>query len=831
MASFIKIKRSTGTLAPASIQYGELAYTTGVGTHGNGGGKLFIGDNVPNSIAIGGRYYTDLLSIAPGLVAGQTNPTTAANGFVAILDQNRKVDQWNVDNLTLDGNTLSSTNIDGDINIDPNGSGEIVVPDDTFLTFGTSKDTKIKYDEITDDRLEVTGADWNFANGVAISLSDVTESTSTTTGAFTVTGGVGISGNLNVGGTINVDSISGTISTATRALTVDTTTALNNTYYPGLFVSASGTISTSVFVDSGISYNSSTDTLTLTGDLNVNGGDIFTSSTNATVFNTVATTVNAFGSATSVGIGSTAATLTLRPSTVVGVNATQNLYNTVATTVNAFGASTSLNLGASTGTLTLRNPAVVGANSTQNLYNTVATTVNAFGSATSVGIGSTAATLTLRPSTVVGVNATQNLYNTVATNLNFGGSATSLVIGASSGIATINNTTLTLPNATLVNVNGVNPTLASSSSGLLTLFNANLTRVNAFQSAIDVVLSATTGITTIRNKLVVGGNLEVDGNNIQSSTGANVITLSGTNATFVNDITVEGNTNLGNSSADQVTIVGNVYHTGVSTNVGGIFVDAVGISSNIIQTRPGTGDKLYIDPYPDGLSNEGIVIIKGDLQVDGTTTTVNSITVTSNNPIYVVGDNATTRTVMTTVASGSVITIDSVAGINTSDVVSGTNIPSNTIISSINSGTKEITLSNAIIGTIDAGTQLTITQGVDTNDDRGIAFKYISSGIGTEATVKTGFFGYTDSNSRWTYVPDAGIAGNVVTGTKGFLDIKGIYYQAGDFSTNGVNYFDSNGLMKSTVAPGAGISTSNYILTTDASGVPTWTDTIDGGMF
>jgi len=169
MASYIKIKRSTGTVAPASLQYGELAYTAGVGTHGNSGGRLFIGDNVPNAIAIGGRYYADLLSIAPGLVAGQSNPTTAANGFVAILDQNRKVDQWNVDNLTLDGNTLSSTNVDGDINLDPNGTGEIVVPDDTYLTFGTSKDTKIKYDETTDNRLEVTGADWNFADGVAIS--------------------------------------------------------------------------------------------------------------------------------------------------------------------------------------------------------------------------------------------------------------------------------------------------------------------------------------------------------------------------------------------------------------------------------------------------------------------------------------------------------------------------------------------------------------------------------------------------------------------------------------------------------------------------------------
>jgi hypothetical protein len=592
MASFIKIKRSTGTLAPASIQYGELAYTTGVGTHGNGGGKLFVGDNVPNAVAVGGRYYTDLLSIAPGLVAGQTNPTTAANGFVAILDQNRKVDQWNVDNLTLDLNTLSSTNVDGDIIFDPNGSGEVLIPDDTYLTFGTSKDTKIRYDEATDDRLEVTGADWNFANGVAISISDTTQSTTTSTGALIVTGGVGIGSRLNVVGDVDFD-----------------------------------------------------------GDLNVDGGDVTTNQ------------------------------------------------------------------------------------STFNLLNQNATNITAFYAASSIGIGSISNTST------VTVRSTQNT--------------------------------------------------SSTSTGAL-------------------VVSGGVGISS---DLRIGGDLY--------STGSQT----------VNTLNVTGNTNLGNGPTDQVTIVGNVYHTGVSTNIGGIFVDAVGISSNIIQTRPGTGDKLFIDPYPDGLSNEGTVIIKGDLQVDGTTTTVNSVTVTSNNPIYVVGDNATNRTVMVTVVSGTQLTLDSVAGISTSDVVTGTNIPSNTVISGINGGTKVITLSNSITGTINSASQITISQGIDTNDDRGIAFKYVSSGIGTQAIVKTGFFGYVDSTSRWTYVPDAGIGGNVVTGTKGFLDIKGIYYQAGDFSTNGINYFDNNGLMKSTVAPGAGINTSNYILTTDASGVPTWTDTIDGGMF
>ena len=45
MASIIRVKRSTGTAAPGSLNYGEVANTVGVGTHGNKGGRTFIGDN------------------------------------------------------------------------------------------------------------------------------------------------------------------------------------------------------------------------------------------------------------------------------------------------------------------------------------------------------------------------------------------------------------------------------------------------------------------------------------------------------------------------------------------------------------------------------------------------------------------------------------------------------------------------------------------------------------------------------------------------------------------------------------------------------------------
>ena len=84
-----------------------------------------------------------------------------------------------------------------------------------------------------------------------------------------------------------------------------------------------------------------------------------------------------------------------------------------------------------------------------------------------------------------------------------------------------------------------------------------------------------------------------------------------------------------------------------------------------------------------------------------------------------------------------------------------------------------------------------------------------------------GFFGYIDQTNpnssatsrSWTYIPDASTANALVTGTRGFLDIKGIYYQTGDYNTHGVVYFDENGLQTSTNASANPVNTSKQILT------------------
>tara|TARA_Y100000748_G_scaffold125715_1_gene105513 strand:+ start:107 stop:1477 length:1371 start_codon:yes stop_codon:yes gene_type:complete len=254
------------------------------------------------------------------------------------------------------------------------------------------------------------------------------------------------------------------------------------------------------------------------------------------------------------------------------------------------------------------------------------------------------------------------------------------------------------------------------------------------------------------------------------------------------------------------------------------YLGKVKIEDNIISTVSGAGDKLFIDPYPDGLSNEGDVIIKGNLQIDGTTTSVNSTAVTVNDPIFVIGDVTSTRVVTAPVTTGvSTITIDSVVGINTGDVISNhTSLPNSgvTTVTEVNTTNKVITIEGTTTAGITTTSELTITHAYDTNTDRGIAFNY-NTGIGT-ANNKVGYFGYVDGDGNtgsnapersWTYVPDASTTGNTVSGTRGFLDIKGIYYQTADYNAHGAVYFDENGLQTSTNNPATPIITSKQILT------------------
>lgn len=286
---------------------------------------------------------------------------------------------------------------------------------------------------------------------------------------------------------------------------------------------------------------------TFTGDLAVNGGDITTTATTATVFNANATTVNAFNAGTTVSIGAATGTTTINNANTVvtgdlAVNggdittssATANLVNATATTVNLAGAGTAVNIGAATGTTIVKNNLQVDLDldvrggdittnqTTFNLVNTTATTVNAFGAGTAVNIGATSGTTRVKNNLDVDLDinidggdittsaTTFNLLNTTATTVNAFGAATTLELGAATGTTNINNN---LDVDGDVNIDGGDLTVSTTT---FSLANTNATTVNFAGAGTSVVVGATSGTTNVRNNLDVDLDLNVDGGDMTS---------------------------------------------------------------------------------------------------------------------------------------------------------------------------------------------------------------------------------------------------------------------------------------------------------------------------
>jgi hypothetical protein len=241
---------------------------------------------------------------------------------------------------------------------------------------------------------------------------------------------------------------------------------------------------------------------TMAGDAAVNGGDITTTQTTATLFNATATTLSVGGAATTLNMGAATGTLTIGNPTITGTN---------ATSLNLNGAS----------------PAITTTSTTASVFNATVTTGNLFGAGTTVSIGAATGTTTINNANTVvtgdlAVNGgdmtssatTFNLLNATVTTLNLGGAATTanlvtaattLALGGSSGTLTIGNTTITGTNATSLNLNGASPAITTTST-TGSLFNATVTTGNLFGAGTTITIGATTGTTTVRNSLAVNGN-------------------------------------------------------------------------------------------------------------------------------------------------------------------------------------------------------------------------------------------------------------------------------------------------------------------------------------
>ena len=303
--------------------------------------------------------------------------------------------------------------------------------------------------------------------------------------------------------------------------------------------------------DAGLTYNKTTDELTVAGDINVNGGDIKTTAT------------------------------------------TFNLLNSTVTNLNLGGAATAIEIGASTGNTCINNSLAVDGNTTLGDNSSDTVTVN--GTTTFVGSGVTttfAGDVAVNGGDFTTSAASFNLLNGGTTTVNFATAATNLTAGAVGGSTTFrgNITGSNILASGDIAVNGGDITSTSSTFNLL---NGGTTTVNfavGASSALNIGNSAGTntisgtskfpqGVSGSLTKLTDGSSYLIAGNNttiVTGSTGAVTVTAipSGNNTEiqFNSSGSFAGSPNLVWDGTNLV-VTGSILTTGQMNSATGIFGD------------------------------------------------------------------------------------------------------------------------------------------------------------------------------------------------------------------------------------------------------------------
>jgi len=737
MATIIQVKRTTTANLPSTLEQGELAYiydTSATDTDAGGnGGRLYIGDPTTNTntpLKVGGKYYTDMMDHAQG--------TLTADAAV-LVDSSSKIDVWNVDNLTLNGNTLSSTDTNGNINITPNGAGSVVIDglshpqaDGTAgqflktdgsgnLSFATvTSSFTLSADSGANDTFN-TGGTLTFAGGTGIdtTVSDdqisiaIDSTVATLTGSQTLT---------------NKTLTSPTINTATIDLGADLTMGNNNIVFEG---ATADDFETTVTVtdptaDRTITLPDVSGTVITTGngsDLTFQSNIVFEGAT-ADDFETTLAVTDPTADRT-VTFQDATGTVVLRDTTDTLTNKTIDTANNTITIVEADISDLGSYITASS-TDTLTNKSISGSTNTlsnignSSLTNSTITITGSDASSDSIALGET---LTIANGEGIVTDIATNTLTITAEDASTSNKGVASFdtnhFTVTSGAVTIKTSSIEdgdlagsigndkLANSSITVSDGSNST-ATSLGGTIT-FSGTANEVEVGESSGTITVGLPNDV-TIGNDLTVTGDLTVNG----------TTTTVATTNTVVSDTLIE----LGNGT------------TGTPANDSGIVIER-GDSNNAFIGFDESADKFIVGTGTfTGASTGNLTITTGTLvaNLEATTATLGGSDIIST-------DNTKTLTNKT---------ID--AASNTLSNIGNASLSNSTITLAGDSGSQAVDLGDTLtvsggegIDTSQSGDTLTIAAELATTSNKGVAsfssdnFQ-VSTGVVTVTTVDGGTY-------------------------------------------------------------------------------------------